>query len=330
MRSTERCGLTTAYVYAPRRPAAGVYLVVPGLHFLGPNDPRLDRFCRVLAASGLWVVAPFLRSFSGLLLDDSAFADGRDALALARSLADERALPAPAVFSISFGSLIALSLAASSAPPRAAILFGGYADFVSTVRFAITGRTSLDGEVLELTRDPLNSPVVFLNLLSHLELEGDRQRLAAAWLEMVYRTWGKMELKAPGARDPIAARIASRLPSALHEPFHLGCCLQDGYERWLDHALEAGARDLSFLDATRFVAEVKCPVTLVHGRDDDVIPYSESIKLSRALPSEHRAGLHLTGLYSHTGASAQTTLGLVREAWTLAAMLRDMARAAVP
>ena len=39
------------YQPASRRPIAAVVLV-HGLHYAGPADPRLDRFARILAASG--------------------------------------------------------------------------------------------------------------------------------------------------------------------------------------------------------------------------------------------------------------------------------------
>ena len=40
-----------AYVYEPRGAASGAYVVVPGLHYAGPDDARMDRFCRVLGAA---------------------------------------------------------------------------------------------------------------------------------------------------------------------------------------------------------------------------------------------------------------------------------------
>lgn len=325
-RETAPCGATRAYIYRPSVRPAGVYLVLPGLHFLGPDDARLDRFCRILAASGFWVVTPFIRSYRRLLLDTSAIEDAHSAFAAARALAERERLPVPALFSISFGSRLALDLAASPTPPRAAIVFGGYAEFVPTVEFAITGETTFDGQPHAIERDPLNSPVVFLNVMRHLPIDGDRDVLARAWLTMVHRTWGKMELKQPGRRDPIAHEIASGLPQNLKREFLLGCCLADGYLPWLREGLERAAADLAFLDPREQIEDVRCPVVLVHGRDDDVIPYVESIKLSRKLPPP-RSRLHLTGLYSHTGSAALTVAGTVRETTTLVRMLNDMARA---
>lgn len=326
-RSARACGATRAYVYQPPGAPRGVYLVLPGLHFLGPDDPRLDRFCRVVAAAGHAVVAPFIRSYSRLLLDPSAFDDARAALALASSLAAELGLGAPALFSISFGSLLALDLAGQPEPPAAAILFGGYAEFLPTVRFAVTGRTEHAGQRHELTRDPLNSPVVYLNVLEQLELAGDRAALAAAWLEMVHRTWGRLELKAPGARDPIAHAIAERLEPALRAPFLRGCGLAPDAIDWLEAGLARAPGALSFLDPTPALDRVRCPVVLVHGRDDDVIPYFESLKLAQRLPRGALRGVHVTGLYGHTGSAHASAGALLAEGRTMLGMLLDLARA---
>lgn len=326
-RVSHAMGDSRAYVYAPVGRATGVYLVLPGLHFLGPDDPRLDRFCRILAACGFVVVAPFIRSFCRLLLEPSAFSDADDALALSRRIATDRRLGEPAVFSISFGSVLALHLAASAAPPSAAVIFGGYADFLSTVRFAVTGRTEYLGTRHEMDRDPLNSPVVFLNVLEELEVGEGASHLAEAWRAMVHRTWGRMELKAPGKRDPHAHEIAATLPPALRSAFLRGCCLHEGALEWLESGLERAPARLSFMDPVPFARRARCDVILVHGKDDDVIPYVESIKLSREVPRDRLRNLHLTGLYGHTGAQRPTARAVVDEVTTLMKMLADLAGA---
>src|SRR3569623_3716312 len=42
------------------------YLIAPGLHYAGPDDPRMDRFCRILAAAGHHVAAPFVPAYLAL------------------------------------------------------------------------------------------------------------------------------------------------------------------------------------------------------------------------------------------------------------------------
>ena len=44
-------------LYRPRDAPRATYLIAPGLHYAGADDPRLDRFCRILASGGHLVVA---------------------------------------------------------------------------------------------------------------------------------------------------------------------------------------------------------------------------------------------------------------------------------
>lgn len=238
-------GRLEAYVYRPTRPVAGTYLVAPGLHFDGPDDPRLDRFCRVLAAAGFCVVTPFLPSYVDLIVEPSA-PDDLEVVAralLERLPADERIT----LFSISFGSWPALEVAARLGPAaRAVITFGGYAEFESAIRFCVDGiMRHPDGDV-RLARDPLNQPALFLNMLPWLEdVTGDTTDLEAAWREMVYRTWGRMELKVPGRLEPFARELAPRVPAEQRELFLIGTGVVPGAESLLGRALDrAGTRPL--------------------------------------------------------------------------------------
>lgn len=316
-------GVERTYLYAPtHRAPAGAYLLAHGLHFLGPDDPRLDRFCRVLAASGLLVLAPFLPEFLGLRIGPRA----ADHLAAAwdelEPLARSHALPPPAVLSISFGSTPAITLAARTSHRDrlgALVLFGGFADFGATVRFAITGETEHDGARLRLVRDPLNSPAVFINLLPHLDARGDPAALEAAWLTMVRRTWGRMELKAEGARDPFAHAIAETLPARQRELFLIGCGLRPGAGDVLEAGLAAAGDRFDFFDPRPHLARVRAPISILHGRGDDVIPWFEAEKLRQALAPAHPHRVHVTGMASHTGVGMPPLGALARELVTMLA-----------
>src|SRR5687768_16804695 len=63
-----------AWVYRPREPK-GAMLLVPGLHYLGPADPRLDRFLSILADAGALVLCPFLPEFRALRVGPSLVHD---------------------------------------------------------------------------------------------------------------------------------------------------------------------------------------------------------------------------------------------------------------
>lgn len=313
------------YVYDAREPPRAIYVVAQGMHFLGPDDPRLDRFCRVLARAGLRVYAPKLRDFLALRMAETTKDDLGLALAVAVDDARALGLAKPSLMSISFGSRPAIAVAASERFADAIgqlILFGGFFDFDAAIRFAITGHAEHEGKRLDVARDPLNAPVVFMNLLPYLETNADRRAVAEAWREMVVRTWGKMELKAEGARDPIAREIGARLGDAERELFLLGCTLAPGSEAALDAALARSRADFAWTNPTTDLARVRAPITIVHGRDDDVIPVFEADKLARHVP---RAELLVTGMYGHTGSALPSPKALATELRTLGRVVRTLA-----
>ena len=315
-----------AWVYRPRGRVRGAYLIAPGLHYAGPADPRMDRFCAVLAASGILVLAPFLPDYTSLRVT------ARTADDLGRAFDALWAHPArppgvrPGVFSISFGSLLAARLAGALRPDQvgALVLFGGYADWDATIRYCLTGE--LDGRPHGV-RDPLNQPVVFINLidpvLADVGLEAENPApVLAAWRRYVEATWGRVEMKRDGRHVAVARAMAAEVPPRLRELFLIGCGAEPGGYAMVQRALSRQAP--AFLDPRPHLARVRCPVYLVHGIDDDVIPYPQSARLAEALPAHVASEVHLTGLYGHT---SKTSVGeLVRSARLLAREMVTMAR----
>ncbi len=317
-----------AFVYRPLpgRSVSGALLLVPGLHYLGPADPRMDRFARVLAASGIVAVAPHLPDYLALVPSHAVFGDAERALDALLALPG-RPPGRPGVFSISFGSLPALHLARARGEDLGAlVVFGGYADFLDTLRFCIHGRPGAK-------HDPLNRPVVFMNLLPWLPGRPDDPRaLLAAWRRYVMATWGKPEMKEDGKWQAVARQVACDLAPEERPIYFMGTGAEPGGDALFDEALARARDDFTWLDPRPLASDVRCPVHLVHGADDDVIPYEHALTLARALPSAHLRGVHLTGLYGHThgngfGAGMSALPALAREVRTLVQMLSALASA---
>lgn len=315
-----------AYVYRPATPPAGSLFLVPGLHYAGPDDPRMDRFARVLAHGGLLVFAPFLPDFLDLQLRPALIDDAEQAFdaLLARP---DRPPGRPGALSISFGSLPLLRLAARrSHDLSGAIVFGGYAEWEAAMRFAVTGAA-------DVPFDPLNRPVVFLNLLDLLPgAPADpaaRAALAAAWRAFVERTWGRPEMKAEARYRPVAVALEADLPPAARPLFRAGCGLDPGGEALVEAAV-ARATDRGWLDPRPHLADIRCPVHVVHGAGDDVIPCAQAHALAAALPPAARAGTYVTGVYGHTGRALPAIPALAREARTMVAILQALIGLAEP
>ncbi len=294
------------------------FVIAPGLHHAGPDDPRMDRFCRVLAAAGHLVVAPFVPGYLALI-------PGRDAIADFGRVLDQ--LPQwdararkPVVFSISFGSLLALAAAATRGDDLARlVLFGGYADFHATMRFCLSGET---GSGRSAARDPLNQPVVMMNLLPHLaDNDTDRADLAAGWRRYVERTWGRPEMKEPARFVAVAEELAPSVPARVRELFLVGIGARPGAEALAYPALDVF--DAQPLDPRPYLPRIRCRVDLVHGADDDVIPFEQVHALAAGL-TDADVRVHVTGMYGHTGSSRPTLRASVREMRTMMRILRAL------
>lgn len=288
-----------AWRYRPQRgPVRGALLLLPGLHFLGPSDARLDRFARVLASAGLLVLAPFLPDYVELILRRSVFRDADRALDALLSMR-ERPAKKPAVMSISFGSLPALHLGASRADELASLtLFGGYANLSETMRFCLRGAP-------EIPHDPTNRPVVFMNLIEHLSDEPfDRRALMRAYNDFITTTWGRPEMRRGGG----SVAVAEKILRTIHDPvaralFAESTALEGDPLALLERALARGDDELAWLDPTALMGAVRVPTYVLHGADDDVIPHTQARRFAEHIPAAHLAGVHVTGLYGHTGSS---------------------------
>jgi len=300
-------------------------LIGPGVHYHGPTDPRLDRLCAILAASGALVMSPFLPSYMKLIVDPKAISDFSR---LFDGFTARPELPPgmkPRVFSISFGSLVAIHLAAQRRDAVGGlVLFGGYGNWDATMDYCLTGR--IDGKQ-HGESDPLNQAVVFGNMVHKMDgCPKEREPLYRAWHKFCRKTWGRDELKRGRGYVPVAQDIARELAPELRRWFLIGCGVEPGNYDLCKAAIEKAGSEGDYLHAENYLEQVECPVTLVHGIDDDVIPYVESQRMYESLRNRVPARLFLTGLYGHSGgAGGASPVALAREIAGLAGILASIA-----
>jgi pimeloyl-ACP methyl ester carboxylesterase len=185
------------------------------------------------------------------------------------------------------------------------------------MKFCLTGEVASGRQA---TRDPLNQPVVLMNLLELIEHEREeRDQLIAAWRRYVESTWGRPELKARERFVAIAHELAPGVPAAVRELFLIGIGAVPG--AW-DLAVPALAQfDARALDPTPYLPRINTRVELVHGVDDDVIPFEQSHVLAAQL-THADVRVHITGLYGHTGAQRPPLTALGKELITMVRVLR--------
>lgn len=331
--SYEREGVRhRAAVYRPakRRGRLPAWVVLHGLTYRGLVHPSLVRFASSLAASGHVVFIPEILEWTRLHiapeLTPPTIVASVDALSRRDDVDSERI----GVFGFSFGAtqaLIAANDADLAQHVRALVAWGGFGDTAHLTRFGFTGEHEIDGVEERLIPDPYGRWIFGANYLTSVPGYEDAGPAAEALMQLA-REAGKSGVF---AGDPIHRELNAALANALdrrqREVFELFAPIGT---HDLDAAREMGNRIASvvvekdpLMDPSRFLGHVRIPTLIAHGRDDRLIPYTESIRIARRLPPEVLLESTITSLFSHSGGTEPGlgAMGTVREGRRFAAVL---------
>jgi len=273
-----------ADIYEPAV-ARAVLLFVPGLTSAGRDDRRVVGVSGVLAAAGFRVVTPDL---PGAI----ALAAGREDAAVLEVLLDHLVAERGAnglplgMIAVSYG--LGPALTAAAGPARAdgidmVLGLGGYFDGQAIVTYVTTGAFTdpRDGITRLGAPDPRARWLLLLSTLEHILSVQDRSNLRQlAQLGM----YGDANGGTPGLVATSQA-MAQAGPAARALLALIANANPDRVPSLLD-ALPPGARDdLVALSPSRLdLRNLEGRIVLVHGQDDPVIPYSESLRLADAVP----------------------------------------------
>lgn len=320
--------LQTADLYHPNRADPedldGALVLVPGFTPSGKNDRRLVALARSFARSGFLVLVPDLlgsRETRVRLGDARRIADAMVHLSERPELAvltPEGVPPEVGVVAISYAVGLAV-LATTEADARNHTGFlvglGGYYDTTDVVRFTTTGAYRVPGERRWRSAVPLR-PAKWYFLSGNIEAltdSQDRARLTA--IAQIRQRSGRAPLVDGEGRDLVAqlgpegrelyglmtnedpAQVAPLL-AALPAPL----------QRQLG-ALTLRGRDLSHLTGR---------LILIHGREDPLVPFSESMALSDAVPQTE---LFLIDGFSHINPRSVGVIGQLQLADAIQAIL---------
>jgi pimeloyl-ACP methyl ester carboxylesterase len=278
-----------ADLYLPGEPALAGIVLVPGAAAKGKNDPRLVAFATTLARTRFLVLVPDLPNLRALKVRAE---DAGNIAAAFRHLRSRPEIPTKArtgigAFSYAVGPAV---LAAMEPDIRTRVNFvlgvGGYYDLHRVVNFFATGYFLKNGQWEYLEPNVYGKWVFVLSNVDRLSDARDRQ---------VLRTMAKRKMNDPQA--PVAD-----LRSNLTEEGRSVVDLLENRNRErtpeLIAALPAEIRaEMQALNlANKDLSRLHAHLILLHGKDDDIIPYTESLALAAAVPPEHSDLFLIDGL----------------------------------
>ena len=280
-----------ADVYLPQAAVRAAMVLVPGAAEGGRNDPRLVEFAGALARSGFAVVIPDIAALRELRLTPASVADLSGAVEFLRQgprtgpyLGPDQRVGIGA-FSVAAG----LAVLAALEPGREVdflLLVGGYYDLPRTLTYLTTGYYASGEQRLDLEPDSYGKWVYALGNAGALRRRADR----AALTELA-----RAGLAGPGAdTEPLVARLG---PEGRAVYDFITNRDPEQVPLLIDRLPAPVRSDIVELNlAERDLGGLNADLILVHGLDDNIIPYGESVALAEAVPPGRARLFLLQGL----------------------------------
>ncbi|MGQ0561647.1 MAG: dienelactone hydrolase family protein [Gemmatimonadota bacterium] len=312
----------TVHRPAARSRRAPAWIVLHGLTYHGVRHPSLERFASALAAGGHVVLIPEIHEWTRLqvapALTTPTIRAAVDTL-LGRDDVDPRRI---GVFGFSFGATQALVSATDEQLAqriRAIVAWGGYAGIPRLVHFGLTGEHEIDGVRERIEPDPYGRWIFGANYLTSIPGYEGMTRVGAALAQLALAAGRSRVFAGDATLRPLTEQLAVSLSGPERRAFELFAPVgaHDLAEaRVLARALaETIVASDPLMDPTPFLTRVRIASILAHGRDDRLVPYTESIRLQRQLPPERLAASSITALFAHSGGTEPRlgVAGLARE-----------------
>lgn len=295
--------MISARVYIPRNhsDAPGI-VIVPGIHYLGMNEPRLVAFANSMAGCGLRVLTPELPDSRDYRINPSDVTAIGDSVQWLQSRTGHRV----GLMGLSFSGGLALMTAAQplySDDVSFVFSVGAHDDLYRVAMFYVTGADPLPGGDVE--RVPPNSygPLV-------LEYEHLGDYIPAEEIAPIQAALRARLYEDPTLEKAMVAKMTSAQQAEYARLIHV-----ETQEMAISASNNKNASEMAQLSPHGHLAGLHVPVYLLHGRGDDLIPFAEARWLADDLPHGTLGELLISPLIAHVTTTHKTP-GLYDE-WRL-------------
>ncbi len=256
----------------------------------GKDDPRLKRFAEILSRAGFIVLVP---DFAGMRSFHISPSDPDEIqAAFMYLLGREEVLPnSCGLFGFSYGA--GPTILASCRPPmnnhvRFLVSFGGYYDLKNVLSFIATGSFDYKGKRFRRNPQEYGKWVFLANNLDLVQSPEDR---------LVLRRILDIRLREENAPiDRLLSQLGGEGRNILNLLSHRDPAQTQEFIRRLPLSVQGTIEALS---VSHSLKNLRADLILAHGEDDDLIPYTESLRLAEAAPDPRKVHLQILKSISH-------------------------------
>ena len=277
-------------LYLPAGSVRAGIVLVPGLAVAGRNDPRLVALARTLARVDFMVLIPDVPGFRAYRMgsdDVQVLVAALQALAVAPELQPRLPIGIGA-FSFAVGPALIAAL-----DPRVAervdfvVAVGGYQDLRRLITYYTSGAHRDGGD----TPTPYDKGkwIFALGVSEKLPDASDRLAIQAVARRAIYANVGESGVPAPASLSPGGAALLELLTNTTPERVPALLARLPAPLRAEITALNPAEQPMNRLHGR---------LLLLHGRSDNIIPYTESVALAESVPAG-RADLFIIDGLAH-------------------------------
>lgn len=282
-------GVVEARLYTPvRSPNAPGLVLVPGIHYRGIDEPRLMAFARSLASCGLRVLTPVLPDSRDYRIQPSDVQAIGDSVQWLRNTTGRPV----GLMALSFSGGLAL-MAAAQPPYSNEVSFvfsvGAHDDLYRVATFYVTGADPLPDGDIERTTPNDYGPLV-------LEYEHLEDFVLPADLEAIRPVFRMRLQENPALEKTLLASLTSSQQAEYARVVDLHQQAVALFDSNKKHAGEMAA-----VSPHDHLTGLHVPVYLLHGREDNLIPFAEAEWLAQDLPRDTLKEMLVSPLIAHVG-----------------------------
>ncbi len=284
------------YLSQPGRKCPGI-LLNHGVVDTGKDDPRLRHFAEILCRSGFVVFVPDFKGMRSFHIAPSDIDEIQAAYEYFLSLRKYVLPQSCGLFGFSYGAgptIIAACRPTIRQKVRFVVSFGGYCDLKNVIAFIATGNFEFGGKTYYQKPQEYGKWVFLANNLHLVDSPVDRSILRNIVQLKLRDEKVPLEQFSPLLGEEGKNILALLSPS---KPQQIESLIQK-----LPADLRASMEALSVGPALPYL---QADLIVAHGEDDDMIPFTETLRLAQAAPNPRRVYWQILKSYSHVDPDRQ-------------------------
>lgn len=285
-------GIVKADLYLPQPiiKRAGI-LINHGVIDTGKDDPRLRRFAEILCRAGFVVLIPDFQGMRSFRISPTDIEEIQNAFEHFSQMENYVLKESCGLFGFSYGAgptIIAACQQKIRDKVRFVVSFGGYYDLKNVLSYIGTGYFEFGGQRYFRPPQEYGKWVFLANNLDLVRSAKDRSILQ----EIV-----KVKLKDERvAIDHYLEKLGKEGQDVLALLSHKDPKQTEAIIKRLPLSIQ---RDLEALAVSAALPNLKADIILAHGEDDDLIPFTETLRLAQAVPDPQRSHCKIIRTFTH-------------------------------